>query len=281
MPKLGDANDTLGKAFAEHGVPGFLSPKTYKTTWTDYQKNLVEFLNAETQGTEHADRSSHQMHTLLSRQPEHAALYNHAAMAHFNHFWWDSLSLTKTEPSDTLKKDIEEYFGSLDTLKEEMLEHAEAIFGNGFVWLMRERTDYGGGVKTGGKLRILCTYNAGSPYAEAFMMRQPVDRATGMNPTEQVPLNRSGNYSSQMNIPQNYVGSSGAYSIAGQTPHTAVNALKADPILCVNVWQHMWVPDYGLSADSKQIYLLAWWERINWQKVEERSSKSNIRGAGR
>lgn len=200
--------------------------------------------------TGYHDKSPYQLHTEFSRQPEHANLYNITAMAHFNHFFFDSLAKEKVEVPDQLARMIDEGFSSLDNLRQEMLENGAAIFGNGFVWLLKE-----GGTPPGKMppLRILCTYNAGSPYSEAYRMRQSRDMATG------------------------YAGAVGPYSRSGQQQF-APNALKGVPILCLNVWQHMYVPDYGVLG--KNTYLAAWWERIDWNKVAERYSRQDPYAVG-
>lgn len=231
-------SNNKGSYFNEHGIPGFMSPRTYKSTWLAYQEDLVKQLDTKVAGTAYDGASPWELHVNFSRDPQHVNLYNIAAMCHFNHFWWDSLSPVKTDIPSLLASTIESQFGSVDALRDQMLEAGDAMFGNGFVWLMKER----GVTGTGGKLRVLCTYNAGSPYAKAWRMRQEA------MPTNAVGLNR--------------------YS---RDPDLAPNALVAQPVLCLNVWQHMWVPDYGLT--NKRMYLSSWWERIDWEKAFQRFSQ--------
>lgn len=214
--------------------------------------------------TDYANSPVMHLHYQFSHQPDHTALYNHAAMAHFNHLWWESLAYNKAEIPENLRRDIVEDFGTVEDLRNEMVEHADAMFGNGFVWLLKERP-HNDATGTRSKLRILCTYNAGSPYAAAWRMRQTRDSATTDDRT-------AGTYRSrQMSVPQNYVGSSGQYSQVGREGHLAPNALDALPLLCLNVWQHMWVPDYGVLG--KRQYLSAWWERVDWNVVQNRSNQ--------
>ena len=194
----------------------------------------------------------------MSRKPEYAHLYNIAAMAHFNFLWWESISDVKKAVPENLKKDIEESFHSMDGLRREMLEHADAMFGNGFVWLMKEDAANAGiGMHT--NLRILCTYNAGSPYADAWKMRQD---------NQPRYLNTQDRRRAEMNRPQNNVGAFGQYSQQSKDGYTPLNTLEATPLLCLNTWQHMWIPDYGILG--KRAYLAAWWERIDWDVVRQR-----------
>lgn len=204
------------------------------------------------------------MHKEFSRQPERADFYNICAMAHFNHLWWESLTSSKKAIPESLRKDIEENFQSVDNLRTEMLEHADAMFGNGFVWLIKENSNRSSNLHT--PLRILCTYNAGSPYAEAYRMRQSMDMSTGLDIA-----------SARMKRPQNTVGFMGQHSQLGREGSNVQSQLDGYPILCLNVWQHMWIPDYGIMG--KRAYLAAWWERIDWDVVANKyNMKEKIDG---
>lgn len=249
-------------------MPGFLTRTSYRRTWVEYQQQLVEKLNDETRDSEFEDRTALELHKILSRQPASAYVYNVAAMAAFNHFWWDSLAPQKTEPAEQLVKNIEEWFGSLAELRMEMLEHGEAIFGNGFVWLMQHKTGQG---NTNGRMRILCTYNCGSPYKEAWKVRQPMDMATRYDPASPDALQARASQTGR--IQQNL------YAQMNRKSFDSDEQLDADPLLCLNVWQHMYVPDYGLTEEGKRAYLAAWWERINWDKVAQRAQAIGNRRA--
>ncbi|KAK5952573.1 hypothetical protein OHC33_006165 [Knufia fluminis] len=259
VPPLGGPNNEKGEYFSEHGVPGFLSPKTYRQAWKQYQQHLVDQLDELTVGSEYEHKTPHVIHTQMSRQPQYAYLYNISAMACFNHLWWEGISDVKKSVPENLRKDIEESFHSMDSLRNEMLESADAMFGNGFVWLMKESVGQAG-VGMHSNLRILCTYNAGSPYAEAWKMKQDKESSTGLNVQERNNI--------QMNRPQNTVGSFGRYSQQGKDGSISSNSLQAIPLLCLNTWQHMWIPDYGILG--KRSYLGAWWDRIDWDVVYQR-----------
>lgn len=253
VPPLGH-NNQRGEYFAEHGVPGFLSSKTFRQTWEQYQGSLIQQINAVVSNTEYENKTPAEMHRDFSRYPDRADLYNIAAMAHFNHLWWESLSDEKTPIPEGIRKDIEETFQSVENLRNEMLEHGDAMFGNGFVWLLKENSQSSARLHT--PLRILCTYNAGSPYASAYRMRQSVDQATGLD------------LSSRMKSVQNTAGGMGKFSQAGRLGSITSTQLDAYPLLCLNVWQHMYIPDYGILG--KRTYMSTWWDRINWNVVADR-----------
>ncbi|KIV77611.1 hypothetical protein PV11_09399 [Exophiala sideris] len=249
--------------FTQRGVPGFLSAKTYQETYAKYTKHLCDKLNEYTQGTADESHSAHDLHAICSHKPERAALYNHAAMAIHTHFFWEALTDSE-DPHDRkagnyTARSIEMDFESLDHLRTEFLEVADAMFGNGFVWLMKP--------KTPGGLKILATYNAGSPYSVAAPRRDDRDMATFNGRQVGTDLLSAG-----MNVDSlgpgggRYAGSFGNFSSA--RANLFVGALDAEPILCVNVWQHQWLPDYGMFG--KREYLTAWWDSIDWKMVESR-----------
>jgi superoxide dismutase, Fe-Mn family len=133
------------------------------------------------------------------------------------------------------------------------------MFGNGFVWLFHEDTT--------GLLRIFCTYNAGSPWPQAHHRLQPRDMANdyarfGSNAAEQ----------QRLGTVQNQAGKFGNYSRPTGQRVPPFGGLSGGPILCVNVWQHMYLRDYGVGSRAKKRYLHNWWKQIDWGMVEQSAS---------
>ena len=150
-------------------------------------------------------------------------------------------------------KDINESFGSFDTLRTEIVETADAMFGNGFVWLMKDDKQ--------GQFRLLCTYNAGSPWPEAHYRRQSQDMSNQFT-----HVGRDAAETERLNTVQNQAGVFGRHSVPSSQGVPPTDALTGGPVLCVNAWQHMYLRDYGVRG--KRQYLLNWWERIDWGMVE-------------
>jgi superoxide dismutase, Fe-Mn family len=129
-----------------------------------------------------------------------------------------------------------------------------SMFGNGYVWLMSEDRDGFSGsaleARVGGPLRILCTYNAGSPFAKAHRRQQAVDRNTGIS---RVGARLTG----------------GHFGDNSRNPmeHQPL-AFVGEPLLCLKVWEHQWMRDYGLAG--KERYIRNWWDRIDWDEVHAR-----------
>lgn len=201
-----------------------------------------------------------------------ASLFNYASMAHNNHFFFScivsnpspgptcNLSLTDgnlqsptTVPvPQKLSEAITESCSSMESFKADFLATANAMFGPGFVWLVKD--------KTSGELKILSTYIAGSPYPAAHFRRQPVDMAT--------QTGYGGNPGDSYKVASRTYGAMGPHS--GQTL-LAPGAADIHPILCVNTWQHVWLRDWGIAG--KDGYLDAWWDKINWEEVSQNFSQ--------
>lgn len=200
-------------------------------------------------------------------------------MAHNNHFFFDGLAVTGGEdPSEhmpsTLLADLEASFGSIETLQRELLLTADAMFGPGFVWLVRQ-ADASGPQRY--PYRVLTTYHAGSPYPAAHWRRQFAD----MNNQAGVS-DRSGDVVREWFNLQNQAQGRAPMHGAAAVPGSAAAGMQPDagrrspggadlvPVLCVNTWEHAWLLDWGVGG--RWNYLAAWWNAVNWGKVAERAS---------
>lgn len=193
---------------------------------------------------EHA--STKQLVLQHARNPATAALFNHASMAHNNHFFFGSFSPAPTslDRYSALQASLIRSFGSIETLQQTMLLTADAMFGPGFVWLVATKA---GGNERQLTWKILTTYLAGTPYAEAGYRQQGKD----------------------MNV-ANTAGSFGAASSTGRKDASIPpGAASVEPVLCVNTWEHVYMADFGV--EGKQEYLSRWWDSINWGEVDVRT----------
>ncbi|KAF2744158.1 manganese and iron superoxide dismutase [Sporormia fimetaria CBS 119925] len=233
----------------QHGIPGLFSSEGFKTAYIDYQKLLVNDLNDVTQGTEHENKDPKSLVIEWARDPEAAHFFNVASMAYNNHFFFSRIASqpnVTSQPSSDFVNAVKRDFGSFDTFRNDFLDHAEAMFGPGFVWLVQAND------MPNRPLRILNTYIAGSPLSGAHYRRQAKD----LN-TENVDSFRELN-------------PVGAFGSAAQKPRESKKALggvDVVPLLCVNTWEHVWLKDYGIGG--KRAFLEAWWDKINWNVVQE------------
>lgn len=174
--------------------------------------------------------------------------FNIASMAYNNHFFFRGIhtnpNVTSTPSSDLVTK-INNDFGSMDTLRETFLATADAMFGPGFVWLVQTNSPRK-------PLQILTTYIAGSPLSGAHYRRQSHDLNT-QNADSYEGLNAAGAFGAAAKQPKR-----------DQKPLGGVDVV---PLLCVNTWEHVWLHDYGVKG--KMRFLESWWDRINWDVVQE------------
>jgi superoxide dismutase, Fe-Mn family len=170
-------------------------------------------------------------------------------MAHNNHFFFRNLSANPTGIPTGLKRDLENSFSSIETLQREFILTASAMFGPGFVWLVKAgASDY----------RILTTYLAGSPYPGAHWRRQDTDMNTvGVDGTAGRFMRRSQGQSTEPK--------------SDKPP----GGLESIPLLCLNTWEHVWLRDYGIGSGGlggKRAFAEAWWEAIDWSAVADAAS---------
>jgi Fe-Mn family superoxide dismutase len=173
-------------------------------------------------------------------------------MAHNNQFFFSCLSPNPSEMPVALKAELEKSFSSIETLKREFIITANAMFGPGFVWLVKTKDR---------KYSLLTTYLAGSPYPGAHYRRQPVDMNTEDKTVSEAIRRMS------REAPVNTVGSHGRLS---QNQSIAPGGIDLTPVLCINMWEHVYLADYGVGAfgvGGKKAFAESWWEKIDWSVV--------------
>lgn len=226
---------------------------------------IIQKLNELVAGEPIENTSPKDLIIQFARDPMNASLFNHASMAHNNHFFYEALSTApdRLDRYKDLKESLEKTFGSIETLRITMLDTAATMFGPGFVWLVWMRDTSSGNARNGA-WRILSTYLAGTPYPEAGYRQQGID----MN------NNNAASYASYQNeLPiANHAGSFGSYSSMGrQDTKIPPGGTTLMPVLCVNTWEHVYVFDYGLQG--KRSYLSSWWDAVDWNLVNHRTPR--------
>ena len=158
-------------------------------------------------------------------------------MAHNNHFFFKHLAPSPVPMSDTLRMHLEQSFGSIETLRREMVNTAGAMFGPGFVWLVQVQQQ---GMFA--SFRVLPTYLAGSPYPGAHWRRQDVDLTTGVGSTEK------GMETARKYLDDTAYGQGKASAAALKRNQIAPGGINLTPVLCLNVWEHAYLADYGVGG---------------------------------
>ena len=258
-------HDFATKGIGEEGHQ-FLSPEAVDFAYTQYQTLVLEKLNKLTVG--HEDDSSNTpngLHSLIirtARDPGKAPTFNYASMAHNNEFFFNGLCHKGPPIPKELKEQLIEAFGSIDTLRREFLFTAFAMFGPGYVWLVRARHP----TSVAEPFRLLVTYLAGTPYAEAHWRQQRTDMNTGGNVDEWMASQRAA-----------VAPSSSSSATTGAKAEPAPGGLKSVvPVLCLNTWEHVYLPDYGIltpdGREGKREYIYKWWDHIDWNVVATRAN---------
>jgi superoxide dismutase, Fe-Mn family len=188
-------------------------------------------------GTDLDNKSPLDVAIATARQADLATVFNLASQAHNNHFFFRNLSPVQTVMPARLAELVRRVFTTPENFKTEFTTTAASLFGSGWVWLVFDESR---------KLRILATYNAGTPYSDAYR-RQNVDLNTNADPAryttnfqESFQIGRTGNQVNRVTYPL--------------------------PLLCCKVWEHAWIQDFGV--DGKEKYLDAWWDSIDWNSVD-------------
>ncbi len=117
-----------------------------------HHKAYVDNLNKALEGSADADMPIEELMAKIDQYP--AAVRNNGG-GHYNHsLFWTVLGPDKGgEPTGALKTAIDEAFGSLDGLKEQMNDAGAKRFGSGWAWL----------VVKDGKLAVTSTPNQDNP----------------------------------------------------------------------------------------------------------------------
>lgn len=237
-----------------------LSSDGFDMAWNQYQGHLVDRLNKLTADSPFFFSTTKDLIVTHARQPHAASLFNHASMAWANHQFFSTLSPNPPQMSSTLKSRISDSFSSPESLRDTLIATANAMFGPGFVWLVRHK-NRSNAIMMENELSILTTYLAGSPLPQAHYRRQEQDYNTMMG---------AGSFGSTSLFP-------------GKESKIAYGGADIDILLGVNTWQHVWLMDWGVGG--KKQFLEGWWNAIDWDEVESNwqntTGKEGIAGSRR
>jgi len=138
--------------YDKRALEPYISKETLEYHYGKHHAAYVNKLNELVKNTEFEDALLLEI-VKKSKGP----VFNNAGQ-HWNHsFYW--LSMTPDgggKPNGKLAAAIDEHFDSLDKFKEKFTAAAVTQFGSGWAWL----------VKSGDKLEIVATSNAGNPITE-------------------------------------------------------------------------------------------------------------------
>ena len=132
-----------------------IDARTMEIHHTKHHQTYIDKLNAAVAGTPFEKMPVEELLAHIGDVPEdkRTAVRNHGG-GHANHsLFWQILSPKASEPSEKLKKMLDEAFGSVQDFKVKFSEKATTQFGSGWAWLLVES----------GELRVESTANQDSP----------------------------------------------------------------------------------------------------------------------
>lgn len=189
-------------------------------------------------------------------------------MVHNNHFFFKHITPKPVEMPEPLRSRLEQSFGSIDTLRQEMVYTAAGMFGPGFVWLVKTSQP---GLPV--SFKVLATYAAGSPYPGAHWRRQETDMNTSAGSGSEAAIDGGRAYLEKTAYGASGPGGGGRFGAAARRVAHAPGGTDLLPVLCINTWEHVWLWDYGFGVGApdrgKLGYAEKWWKHVNWDLVQK------------
>ena len=128
----------------------FISCKTVEFHYTKHHQGYVNNLNKLVEGTKWEKKS---LEDLIGKAE--GPVFNNAAQVWNHTFYWEGFTKGGKPLRDgKLLFEINRYFGSFDSFKEQFSQSAISLFGSGWAWLAKEK---------GGALKIIQGPNAWNP----------------------------------------------------------------------------------------------------------------------
>ncbi|APE29340.1 superoxide dismutase [Aurantiacibacter gangjinensis] len=125
-----------------------ITAETFSYHHGKHHQAYVDKTNDAIEGTDHAHKSLEDI--IAASRGSDKGLFNNSAQVWNHGFYWHSLTPENTGPSGELAALIEDSFGSLDELKDQLKSKGAGHFASGWVWL----------VEKGGKLAVEDSHDA-------------------------------------------------------------------------------------------------------------------------
>lgn len=140
--------------YNEDALSPTISARTVGLHYGKHHAGYFRKLNQLVQNTAYAQLSLDEVVTQASAKNDQT-IFNQAAQAWNHEFYWAQFKGGFEEPTGSFKEAVERDFGGMDGLKEKVTETADAVFGTGWVWLVKDNE----------KLNVLGLPDAGTPLA--------------------------------------------------------------------------------------------------------------------
>lgn len=150
------AFELMSLPYAEDALAPAVSAETLSYHYAKHHQAYIDKTNAAIEGTELADKSLGDI--IAAARGANQGLFNNAAQSWNHGFYWHSMAADSGHPSDELSAMIDDAFGSLDQLKQQLKDRGAGHFASGWVWLAEK----------GGKLSIEETHDGDTLADSAF-----------------------------------------------------------------------------------------------------------------
>lgn len=119
--------------YADTALEPAISAHTLSFHHAKHHQAYVDKMNAAIEGSDLEGKSL--IEVIAAARGSNQGLFNNAAQSWNHAFYWYSMSGETTAPSAELAAKIDEAFGSLDALKEQLKTRGAGHFASGWVWL--------------------------------------------------------------------------------------------------------------------------------------------------
>lgn len=135
--------------YAEDALAPYISGKTIQYHYGKHLAAYIDNTNKLKAGTEFDDQPIHEIVKKSS-----GGLFNNSAQVFNHYFYFEALHApSKETPEGKIKALLDQNFGSFEDFKAKFTQTGIALFGSGWVWLVKENE----------KLEIISTQNAENP----------------------------------------------------------------------------------------------------------------------
>jgi len=142
--------------FSVDELSPFVSSDEVSVHYDVYTTNYFSLVNNAILGTKYQEYSMDDL--LKDRQLQHSDshLYRLINQAHNHDILWQSISpISKTgEPSTNVQSLIRHSFGSTESMARNIIDHADQLFGSGWIWLVLAHN----------QLHVVTTPNSAAPF---------------------------------------------------------------------------------------------------------------------
>lgn len=122
--------------YATNALAPIISEQTLSFHYTKHHAGYVRTVNELIADTPMDKLTLAQIIEQTAEDPEQTKLFNNAAQVYNHELYWKSLTPKPTHPTGKLAQKINESFGSMANLNEQLMHAALNQFGSGWAWLV-------------------------------------------------------------------------------------------------------------------------------------------------